>query len=239
MHLTVPRARGLGRRREDPSVDERREGTSVIAAGRVVAALGLVDAFGHVSRRTAGGYEITGVGDLGRLDGSDVVAIDLAEPDLPPGAPGEAWLHSALYRARPDVGAVVRAQPAATLAVGAVTDVLHPLHGQAAWLGGPVPVHPSPRLLRSAELADAAVATLGERGAVVLRGNGAVTVGADVEEAVVRMHLLATACEVWLRASAAGEPLLLDEQDAHAWREAAPALVPRLWEHLVARTARR
>lgn len=218
-------------------MDERRTGTSVVAAGRVVAALGLVDAFGHVSRRTAGGYEITGVGCLDRLGEGDVVVVDPASRELPPGAPGEAWLHSAVYRSRPDVGAVVRAQPLASLAVGATTDVLPVLHGQAAWLGGPVPVHLSARLLRTAELGGAAAATLGGGGAVVLRGNGAFTVGADVAEAVVRMHLLAAACEVWLRASAAGEPAPLVEQDAQAWAEAAPALVPRLWEHLVARTA--
>ena len=209
-----------------------------MAAGRVVAGLGLVDAFGHVSRRTApDGYEITVLGDLARLAEHDVVAVDLGAAGLPPGSPGEAWLHSAIYRGRPDVGAVVRAQPAAALAAGAVADVLRPLHGQAALLGGDVPVHPSPRLLRSEDLGSAAAATLGGGGAMVLRGNGAVTVGADVEEAVVRMHLLAAACDVWLRASAAGEPAVLTEEDARAWRVAAPTLVPRLWEHLAARAA--
>ena len=159
--------------------------------------------------------------------------VPIDATDLPPGAPPETWLHLAVYRARPDVAAVVRAQPEPTLAVGACHDGLAPLHGQAAWLGRRVPVHPVPRLLRTEDLAAAAANTLGDADAMVLRGNGAVTTGSEPGVAVARMHLLATACRVH---SAARDPVALDDDDIAAWRAVAPSMLARLWRHL-ARTA--
>ena len=122
-----------------------------------------------------------------------------------------------------------QAQPEATLAVGADSTELAPLHGQAAWLARRVPVHPVPRLLRTAELAAAAAATLGEADAMVLRGNGAVTTGTGPGIAVARMHLLATACRAH---AATRNPVPLDDDDITAWRAAAPPLLARLWLHL-------
>ena len=104
-----------------------------------------------------------------------------------------------------------------------------PIHGQAAWLGRRVPVHPVPRLLRTVELATAAAATLGQADAMVLRGNGAVTTATAPGVAVARMHLLATTCRVH---TATRDPVPLDEDDITAWRAAAPALLERLWLHL-------
>ena len=202
---------------------------AVAGAARVLAALGLVDAFGHVSARDGDALLITPPAPLDQAKGADLVLVPLDAADLPPGAPPETWLHLAIYRARPDVAAVARAQPEAALAVGADRTELAPLHGQAAWLGRRVPVHPVPRLLRTAELAAAAAATLGKADAMVLRGNGAVTTGAGPGIAVARMHLLATACRAH---TAACNPVPLDDDDITAWRAAAPPLLARLWLHL-------
>lgn len=200
---------------------------TVVEAAHVLAALGLVDAFGHVSARDGDVLLITPPAALDQV--TELVPVPLDAADLPAEAPAEAWLHLAIYRARPDIAAVVRAQPEATLAVGACHAELAPLHGQAAWLGRRVPVHPVPRLLRTAELAAAAAATLGDADAMVLRGNGAVTTGSEPGIAVARMHLLAAACRVH---AAAREPVPLDEDDIAAWRAAAPPLLTRLWRHL-------
>lgn len=213
------------------------EQLGVVGTGRVVAQLGLVTAFGHVSRRLSDhAYEITTAGDLGALPDHGSVVVDSRAGELPRGAPGEAWLHGAVYRARPDVGAIVRAQPLSTFAAASATDELVPLHGQAAWLGPVVPVHPVQRLLRTPDLAADAADSLGMAGALLLRANGAVAVGRDLPTAASRMWLLAAACDVWLRATAAGQPRGLDPEDVIAWERAGTALLPRLWEHLV-RTA--
>jgi HCOMODA/2-hydroxy-3-carboxy-muconic semialdehyde decarboxylase len=209
------------------------------SVGRVLAAFDLVTAFGHVSRRTSDtSFEITALGDLATLVPAQVVAVDIDDDTLPPGAPGESWLHAEIYRSRPDACGIVRAQPVSTFAVAAVTDVMRPVYGQAAWLGGAVPVLATPRLVRSRELGSAAARALGDADGLLLRANGAVTVGPDPGIAAARMWLLSTACDVWLRAHAAGTVRELDEADIAAWTDAAPPLLQRLWRAMEFRVGR-
>jgi HCOMODA/2-hydroxy-3-carboxy-muconic semialdehyde decarboxylase len=226
-------------------------GNEVVRASRTLSALGLVTAFGHVSQRADSVMVITPAADLGCVTESALVDVDLSAASLPPGAPAEAWAHLAVYRARPDVTAVARAQPPAAFAAAAALSgevqasarpsgpvmpadppVLPLLHGQGCWLGEPVPVHQDARLLRSAELAAAAVSLLGQSDALLLRGNGALTCGASPGLAVARMWLLSVACETWLAAAACGTPRLMGQAEADAWRAVAGELLPRLWLHL-------
>jgi HCOMODA/2-hydroxy-3-carboxy-muconic semialdehyde decarboxylase len=211
----------------------------IAEAARVLSALGLVTAFGHVSARAAGVMLITPAADLAGVTGAAIVAVPLDLPDggpLPAGAPAEAWAHLALYRARPDAGAIARGQPpsavAAASAVSRPGARLLPLHGQAAWLGDFVPVHDSAHLLRSPELARRAAADLPAGEALLLRGNGALTLGATPALAVTRMWLLAAACEAWLAAAGAGPVAPLTAAETESWRSVAGELLPRLWQHL-------
>ncbi len=198
----------------------------------MLAGLGLVTAFGHVSARTGDRMVITPAADLADVDEDGLVEIAVDAATLPAGAPGESWIHLAVYRARPDVAAVVRAQPRAAVAAAAVTTALHPLSGQASWLGRTVPVHDDARLLRTAELAAAAAGALADGEALLLRGNGAVTVGASPGLAVARMWLLAAACDAWMSTSDSGSRRPLADTEVDAWRAVAGELLPRLWRHL-------
>src|SRR5690242_1229074 len=112
----------------------------VAEAAVVLARLGLVTAFGHVSARAGDTMLITPAADLAGVTADRVVEVPLGtrEGPLPLGAPAEAWVHLALYRARPDAAAIARAQPASAFAAAAVS-LMVPLHGQAAWLGESVP----------------------------------------------------------------------------------------------------
>jgi HCOMODA/2-hydroxy-3-carboxy-muconic semialdehyde decarboxylase len=221
--------------------------TEVAEAANVLARLGLVTAYGHVSARAGEVMLITPAADLADVTASQVIAVPLtAAPPLPAGVPAEAWAHLALYRARPDIAAIARAQPASGFAAAATTKSLVPLHGQAAWLGESVPVHDGAGLLRSPELAERAARTLPSGEAVLLRGNGAITLGATPGLAVARMWVLAAACEVYLAARGASgfretmgtgfgtpysvTPLSADE--IASWRAAGDELLPRLWQHL-------
>jgi HCOMODA/2-hydroxy-3-carboxy-muconic semialdehyde decarboxylase len=205
----------------------------VAAAARVLSALGLVTAFGHVSARTGEVMLVTPAADLATVAAADLVEVPLGTSGtLPPGAPAEAWAHLAVYRARPDALAIARAQPASAFAAAATCARLLPLHGQAAWLGESVPVHDSAHLLRSAELAESAAGLLASGEALLLRGNGGLTLGATPGVAVARMWLLAAACEVWLAARAAGEVTPLTAAEIGSWRGVANELLPRLWNHL-------
>lgn len=206
----------------------------------MLARLGLVTAYGHVSVRRGDRLLITPAADLALVGEADLIELPLDSDTLTPAAPAEAWVHLAIYRARTDVQAIARAQPPSTFAAAATAAALLPLHGQAAWLGERIPVHDSAGLLRSRELAERAAADLPTGEALLLRGNGGLTLGATPGVAVARMWLLATACEVWLAANAqrAASPergsvvSVLTPPEIASWRAVADELLPRLWQQL-------
>lgn len=204
----------------------------LVEAAHVLSRLRLVTAFGHVSARCGAAMLITPAADLATVTAPAVVEVGLDASSLPTGAPAEGWAHLALYRARPDAQAIVRAQPAGAFAAAATTRALHPLHGQAAWLGPAVPVHDDAHLLRSAELADRAAGSLPTGEALLLRGNGALTLGKTPGLATARMWLLSAACDAHLAAEAAGGATALTTEEITAWRAVGDELLPRLWEHL-------
>ncbi len=205
--------------------------TALRAAGRALARHGLVTAFGHVSAREADGtWAITPPVPLARA--TDVRVLDLTSPDLAPGTPREAWIHREIAAARPDVGAICRAQPPTATALASAGVAIRPLHGQGAFLGPVVPVHPDPRLVRDRAAATRLAETLGGSPAVVMRGNGAVTVGADVAEAVALMWVLEQSALLTATAAAAGTPRPLDDDEQAAWRAVAPELLQRIWLYL-------
>jgi HCOMODA/2-hydroxy-3-carboxy-muconic semialdehyde decarboxylase len=204
----------------------------LVEAARVLSCLGLVTAYGHVSARTTRSMLITPAADLATIARLDIVEVPLDSSSLPAGAPAEGWAHLALYRARPDAKSIARAQPASTLAAAATTKAVKPLHGQAAWLGEQIPVYDSAHLLRSAALAERAAAALPAGEALLLRGNGALTLGVTPGIAVARMWLLSAACEIWLAGRSTGEVVKLTADEISSWRAAGDELLPRLWQHL-------
>jgi HCOMODA/2-hydroxy-3-carboxy-muconic semialdehyde decarboxylase len=239
----------------------------IAEAANVLARLGLVTAYGHVSARAGAAMLITPAADLAGVTGSSVLEVPLGVADgdaLPAGVPAEAWAHLALYQARPDAAAIARAQPASAFAAAAAAGTVRaataagaagaagsgglegvigsrallglvPLHGQAAWLGESIPVHDGATLLRSPEQARSAARSLPAGEALLLRGNGALTLGATPGIAVARMWLLSAACDVYLAASAAAGPdgvIALSGDEIASWRAVRDELLPRLWQHL-------
>src|SRR6266540_1918483 len=102
----------------------------LLAACRVLDGEGLTEAFGHVSARDGGSLLLTprvgpglvgSVEELLRVDGSG--ALLAGDPDL---VPGEAALHYAVYRARPDVACVCRFHGPAGLAFSTLGRPLRP-----------------------------------------------------------------------------------------------------------------
>lgn len=209
---------------------------SVIAAGRVLAARGLVDAFGHVSACTPSGeMVITPARPLSRLRRGDALpTVSLEDDGLAPGVPKEAWIHLEIYRARPDVGGICRAQPPTVAAASAADTPIVALHGQGAFVGSPVPIHDDARLVRDRAAGRAVAAALSTAHAVVLRGNGAVTVGASPGEAAARMVVLERSAELNLAAAAVARIAELTPDEVAAWKAVAPEILGRLWDHLSA-----
>lgn len=210
------------------------DGSEVVAAARALAAAGLVDAFGHVSVRVDDGALITPALSMSEvLSPNQLLQLPLGELDeLPAGAPKEAWIHWAIYRARADVGAICRAQPPSPLAVAAVADSLPAVLGQGAIAGAPVPVYPDSRLVREAGRAEELAVALGDSPSLIMRGNGALTTASTPGRALARMLLLERSADVYLRAAAAGTPRPLSAEEADAWQAAGEELLERLWQHL-------
>jgi ribulose-5-phosphate 4-epimerase/fuculose-1-phosphate aldolase len=194
----------------------------VIPAAHALARHGLVDAFGHVSARVGDAFAMTPPVPLDSVE--ELIDVPLDAGELPPGAPKEAWIHAEIYRRRPDVGGICRAQPASVNATGTIVA----RHGQGAWVGATVPVHDDATLVRTRELGARVASTLGDGDAVVLRGNGAVTVASTPGIAMALMYVLEASARINLGVAAAP----LSDAEVASWREAGPELLARLWKHL-------
>ena len=104
--------------------------------------------------------------------------------------PGELELHLAAYRARPDIGAVLHAHPPTATAFGAAGVPLSPIPMPEAVVSlGAVSLQPL-ALPRSPQATEAVSrgATAGE--AMLLSGNGVLTVGPDLALCYLRMELV-------------------------------------------------
>lgn len=122
-----------------------------------------------------------------------LVPIGPLKPALEEGysVPNELPIHTGLYLARPDVGAVVHAHPRASLLCGLAGLELRPVFGAynipAARLAVEgVPVFPRAALITRADLADELVQAMGAATACLMLGHGITVCGADLKAAVVR-----------------------------------------------------
>lgn len=103
----------------------------------------------------------------------------------------ELELHLAAYRARPEVEVVIHAHPPHATAFGLVGQELGPiaLPEMVVSLGDRIPTVPrgmpkTPELVKNVEAAASQV------DAFLLAGNGALTLGADLSQALLRMELV-------------------------------------------------
>lgn len=168
----------------------------VATAGQILYQQGLTDYLGHCSARVPGTDRVVikpkhskTVRSPLELGPADMIVIDLAgnliEGSDPP--PTECSIHTEIYRARPDVQAVVHThQRAATLLGVLGADLLPVLHVPAVLTdGGTMPTWPCPLLVTGPELGRKLAAALGTAGLCHLQGHGIVSVAADIRRAAV------------------------------------------------------
>jgi len=200
----------------------------IVAACRVLDGEGLTEAFGHVSARLDDGSILmtprVGPGLVG--DAAELLRID-AEGTVLDGdealLPGEAALHLGAYRARPDIGAVVRIHGPACLAASTALDALPAVCGVGMFCGSAVPVHDVSITVTSPEGGDAVAKALGEGAAIALRGFGQVTIGPDVRVALARAVFLERNAAALLGGAAAGTPRAYDAAAVDAFLAATTA----------------
>jgi ribulose-5-phosphate 4-epimerase/fuculose-1-phosphate aldolase len=178
---------------------------------RILSRRSLVEGFGHISaRQDDGSVLITPRKALLLVEPAEIVRVDAAgKQTAGSGAPPvEVAMHLAAYRARPDVLAIARTHSFVTSAFAAMGRSIRPVHSFGTHLGDEVPVHPHMALVSDQERAAGVIATLGQRDAVLLRGNGTLITAPTVVEAVMRAIWLEESATIqWRIGAFGGEPI--------------------------------
>jgi ribulose-5-phosphate 4-epimerase/fuculose-1-phosphate aldolase len=177
--------------------DESARPAEVAEAARIIAGAGLVEAFGHVSARTADGLLITATRPLGEAREGDVFELDergsLDGDRRPVDLPLEAPMHAAIYAARTDVNAICRTHSVAAVRAGARGTVPPLVHGLGG-LAGQVSFCPRTDLVTDLDAGRQVAADLGGADCLLIRANGALATGGSLAEAVVRARYLEERC---------------------------------------------
>ena len=185
----------------------------LIAANRILADKGVIDIRGHVSvrhPRDAGRFLMSRAVAPELVTANDIIEYDLDGNVVD--AKGresfsERFIHSEIYRARPDVMSVVHAHTPSVVAFSVSDVVLRPVIISANYLGEGVPAHQNGEFgggIGRPELGRALAATLGKGPAVLMRGHGMVTVGYSLSSAVGRSVYLDVNAQIQSRAIALG-----------------------------------
>jgi HCOMODA/2-hydroxy-3-carboxy-muconic semialdehyde decarboxylase len=185
----------------------------LVAAYRILAEFGVIDAYGHVSVRSEtdpNRYFLSRslAPELAREE--DLIEYDLDSNEID--AQGresvrERFIHGEAYKARPEVVAVVH-NHSPTVVPFSVTQVpLRPIFHMAAFVGLGVPVFEirdfaqgTDLLVRDAMLGAALAGVLGDAPAALMRGHGAVVVGESLARAVGRSVYLEQSAQMQLQA---------------------------------------
>ena len=213
-------------RASSPTEQQLRE--TVVLAGKILYRLGLADYMGHASARIPGTdralIKPRHSEDVRGMDSvlpEQLVTMDLdgAMLDGPAPPPSERYIHTAIYRARPDIGGVVHTHQTLATIFGIVGRPILPiLHVESPLVEHGVPIYDSPRLITSAALGDEVAAALGERDVCHLRNHGIVAVGRTVEEATVNAIFLERLARANLLAAGLGTPAVIGSEDIASFK---------------------
>jgi L-ribulose-5-phosphate 4-epimerase len=207
----------------------------VISGCRILSQQKLVEGFGHVSARLPGTdlFVLTPRISLALVKEHELLTMNLNNEVVAgdQATPSEAWLHTAIMKSKPCVNAITRIH-ARVANIFSVTDrKLEPVHNHGSFFAGGVPVFSTPDLITTAKLGDEVAKVLGDKPAVLLRGNGQVTVGRTIPEAVMMAIYLEEAAEVLYGALQIGAPIpLTPDESKQRQIEALPLVdLERAW----------
>ena len=207
---------------------------------RMLEAADIIDYNGHASIRLDDGTLLINTGSCqrSRLTVDDICTIDM-QGHVVQGTgkpPLEFHLHAGIYRARPDVQAVVHAHPKWSTFLSMTNTAYAPVYAQGS-LVYPVPVLDSPNSINNTVMADRLAATLGDRPAAMMKSHGAVTVGKTIVEAFVLANYMEENAYRQYMAMQIGKPYEFDAKELAMCREKlwSQALFKRAWDHFHAK----
>jgi ribulose-5-phosphate 4-epimerase/fuculose-1-phosphate aldolase len=224
----------------DPTLIE-----DLVAANRILAAEGVLDAYGHVSVRHPGNpnrYLMSRSRAPILVTADDIMEYDL--DSNPIDAKGrtsviERFIHGEIYKLRQDVHAVIHSHSPSVIPFGITQVPLRPVYHQATFLFGGVPVwdvrdaadpDAPAMLVRNRALGRHLAASLGDRPVALMRGHGNVVVGPDVRTAVRYAVYTEVNARLQTIALSLGGPINYISAEEAAARAAGPGDFGRAWD---------
>jgi len=172
-----------------------------------------------VSVRVPGGFLVTPTGmPYESLEPSDIVQCNADGTPAPrQRTPSSEWrIHRDIYAARPEVGAVVHAHPRFATTIACLRKDLPAVHYMIAVAGGPTVRCAEYATYGTEELSRNTLAALDGRTACLLANHGLVAVGEDLRKAMRLAEEIEHVAELYWRALAVGEAVILDNEEIQA-----------------------
>jgi HCOMODA/2-hydroxy-3-carboxy-muconic semialdehyde decarboxylase len=218
----------------------------VVAANRILYDQGVVDGFGHISARhdkDPKRFLLARSMAPGLVTAADIMEFDLdGNPVDPQGRTPylERFIHSEIFKAQPEVAAIVHSHSPAVIPFGVAAAPLRPIYHMSSFLGFGVPVFEirdaggpaTDMLIRTPQLGAALAKTLGSAPVALMRGHGNVVVGGSVREVVFRA--VYTEVNARLEADALrlgqGQVTFLNDEEAKNSTATNRAQIGRAWD---------
>jgi ribulose-5-phosphate 4-epimerase/fuculose-1-phosphate aldolase len=184
----------------------------LIDAGLVLDEAGMGDfTRGHVSVRVPGDpnhfFMKPHSFGLDEITMENMVTCNLEGEKVAGGGPrhSEVYIHSEIFKVRPDVNAVIHAHPTHAVAMSATGKPLrYYSQPSAVFADGIGNYTDTIDLIRSKEMGAGVAKALGPHKAAYLRNHGVAVVGRSLEECVILTIMLENACQIQLLVDAAG-----------------------------------
>jgi ribulose-5-phosphate 4-epimerase/fuculose-1-phosphate aldolase len=216
----------------------------LVAASRILAQHEVLDAYGHVSARSDKRPEHF-IMSRSRAPAL-VTAADLVEWNAESEAATrdkrkgfiERYIHGEIYRARPEVMAIVHSHSPSVIPFGVTRTKLRPVYhmGSFLWSGAPVwdirkVREENDLLVRDRPLGEALAGALGKANCVLMRGHGMTVVGESVPEAVYRGIYTEMNARLQLQATQLEGPIeFLSDEEGRRSTAANRGTLERPWE---------
>jgi HCOMODA/2-hydroxy-3-carboxy-muconic semialdehyde decarboxylase len=215
----------------------------LVAANKVLADLGVVDGFGHISvrsERNPNHYLMSRSIAPALVHDADILEYDL--DSNPIDARGQAlflerFIHGEIYKARPDVKAIIHDHSPTLIPFGATTVKLQPIYHMSSFLGPGVPVFEirdvapaSDMLVRTPAIGAALAKVLADKPMALMRGHGAVVVGNSIPQVVFRAYYAEMNARLQAEALRLGPVTFLSDEEAAAAAKTNDGVLERTWE---------
>lgn len=222
----------------DPALVEK-----LVIANRILHDRGVVDGFGHVSVRhdkSPGHFLLSCNRAPGLVKKADILCYDL-NGDLAGESTLRSYLerfiHGEIYRARPDVMAVVHSHSPSVIPFGVTGQRLRPIFHMSGFLGSGSSLYEiresngnTDLLIRDTGLGKDLAKALGQHSCVLMRGHGSTVVAPSLERAVYRAVYTEENAKLQLSANALGPIEFLTPEEADKAMNTNEGQVMRPWE---------